>query len=78
MGKAYAKCKLCGTERFLNYAGLCKKCNSSKASTQLVEEAIEQEEEMLEAQQEEKKQEQEDLTELHALEEKEDLTSEEK
>ena len=35
MAKAYGKCKLCGADSFLNYAGLCKKCNKKKEGAEI-------------------------------------------
>ncbi len=35
MAKAYGKCKLCGADAFLNYAGLCKKCNNKKEGAEI-------------------------------------------
>ncbi|MBW2983780.1 hypothetical protein KY361_01570 [Candidatus Woesearchaeota archaeon] len=38
MAKAYGKCKLCGADSFLNFAGLCKKCNKKKEGTEIKKE----------------------------------------
>lgn len=50
MAKNYSKCALCGSKRFLNFAGLCKKCNRSKASSVISEDAMKKKEENLVAQ----------------------------
>jgi hypothetical protein len=40
MAKAYQVCKLCKSRKFLNYAGLCKKCNRDKAGIRIKEEVL--------------------------------------
>ncbi|MFC1704698.1 hypothetical protein ACFLZ6_00010 [Nanoarchaeota archaeon] len=40
MAKAYGKCVLCGADSFLNYAGLCKRCNSKKESSSIKKEIL--------------------------------------
>jgi hypothetical protein len=44
MAKTYGKCKLCGAESFLNYAGLCKRCNSEKGSLKIKKEVFQDKE----------------------------------
>jgi hypothetical protein len=38
MTKAYGRCRLCGADSFLNFAGLCKKCNKKKEGTEIKKE----------------------------------------
>jgi len=71
MTKSLSTCKVCGTIKFLNFAGLCKKCNRNIAGSKIVENALEKKHEMQESHSEE-------LKEKQALEEKDELTSEEK
>ena len=40
MGKAYGKCNLCGSRKFLNFAGLCKRCNKNPASSKITDAAL--------------------------------------
>ena len=40
MGKKYDKCKLCQSNKLLNFADLCKRCNRDKASIKIKEEAL--------------------------------------
>ena len=75
MVKKYGKCKLCQSNRFLNYAGLCKRCNRKPASSDIKEESIEKQQEVQIKRQEQKKRE---LEEKQALEEKDHLSVEEK
>ena len=44
MAKNYGKCALCNSKKFLNFAGLCKRCNRTKASTQIIEEVMKKKE----------------------------------
>lgn len=71
MAKPLSTCKVCGTQKFLNFAGLCKKCNRNIESSKIVENALEKKHEMQESHSEE-------LKERQALEEKDELTREEK
>jgi hypothetical protein len=41
MVKTYAKCKLCGTNKFLNHAQLCKSCNKKPESRKIIEDVLE-------------------------------------
>lgn len=50
MAKNYGKCALCNSTKFLNYAGLCKKCNRSKASVEITEAVMKKKRENLAAQ----------------------------
>ncbi|MGD8565562.1 MAG: hypothetical protein PVF96_04355 [Candidatus Bathyarchaeota archaeon] len=75
MVKKFGKCKLCKSNRFLNYAGLCKRCNQKPASSDIKEESMEKQLEVQKKRQEQKKRE---LEEKQALEEKGDLSVEEK
>jgi hypothetical protein len=56
MLKAYGTCKLCDSNKLLNYAGLCKRCNRTEASLAIKGRAAEKEEKALEAQKEMEKQ----------------------
>jgi predicted nucleotidyltransferase len=78
MGKKYGKCKLCKSDNFLNYAGLCKKCNRKDKSSKIKEELAEKKQEALETQKEKQRQKTEENIEKRALEEKDDLTAEQK
>lgn len=40
MAKAFSKCKLCGGMKFVNYAGMCKKCNRKKEGHDIMEKAL--------------------------------------
>jgi hypothetical protein len=40
MGKAYGICNLCGSHKFLNFAGLCKRCNKKAESSKITEKAL--------------------------------------
>ena len=44
MAKAYSKCKLCGADSFLNYAGLCKKCNNKEEGAKIKREIFQDKE----------------------------------
>ena len=79
MGKKYGKCRLCETERFLNYAGLCKRCNQKAVSSDIKEEAIEKRQKTLEVQKERQEQKEEEIVEKQVLEgEDEETVVEEK
>ncbi len=54
MAKAYGRCELCGTMRFLNYAGFCKKCGRTKASAAHAREAIAEQKALHEQEEKEK------------------------
>jgi hypothetical protein len=71
MGKTYGKCKLCKSEKFLNYAGLCKRCNQKAVSSDIKEEVIEKQQKALEAQKERPEQKKEEIIEKQVLEEEE-------
>ncbi len=71
MAKPFNICKICGSRKFLNFAGLCKKCNRNVAGLEIIEHALEKKHEMQESQSEE-------LKEKRALEEMDELTSEQK
>jgi len=62
VGKTYGKCKLCKSEKFLNYAGLCKRCSQKAVSSDIKEEAVE-------------KQKKEEIIEKQVLEEKDEETA---
>lgn len=72
MGKTYGKCKLCKSEKFLNYAGLCKRCNQKAVSSDIKEEVIEKQQKTLEAQKERQEQKKEEIIEKQVLEEEEE------
>ena len=74
MGKTYGKCKLCEVKKFLNYAGLCKRCNQKAVSSDIKEEAIEKQQKELEAQKERLEQKKEEIIEKQVLEEEEKKT----
>ena len=74
MGKKYGKCKLCKSEKFLNYAGLCKRCSQKAVSSDIQEEAIEKQQKALEAQKERQEQKKEEIIEKQVLEEEEKKT----
>lgn len=72
MLKPYGTCKLCNSKSFLNYAGLCKRCNRKKASQGIIEEAVEKQKIAEEAQKEFEKQMPVEPVEEQAVEEKSD------
>jgi hypothetical protein len=74
VGKTYGKCKLCKSEKFLNYAGLCKRCNQKAVSSDIKKEAIEKQQKALEAQKERQEQKKEEIIEKQVLEEEEKKT----
>lgn len=74
MGKTYGKCKLCKSEKFLNYAGLCKRCNQKAVSSDIKEAVIEKQQKTLEAQKERQEQKKEEIIEKQVLEEEEKKT----
>ncbi|MCG7848300.1 MAG: hypothetical protein MIO93_03865 [ANME-2 cluster archaeon] len=82
MAKPYNICKVCGARKFLNFAGLCTKCNKNVAGLEIVEKALEKKHEMLESQAEMQAEmeahQSEELKEKQALEEMDVLTSEQK
>lgn len=40
MPKNYSNCKLCSAKRFLNFAGLCKRCNQKPESAKFSDAAV--------------------------------------
>lgn len=74
MGKTYGKCKLCKSEKFLNYADLCKRCNQKAVSSDIREAIIEKQQKALEAQKERQEQKKEEIIEKQVLEEEEKKT----
>ncbi len=74
MGKKYGKCKLCKTEKFLNYAGLCKRCSQKALSPDIKEAIIEKQQKALEAQKERQEQKKEEIIEKQVLEKEEKKT----
>ena len=52
MLKPYGTCKLCESNKFLNFAGLCKSCNSKKEGSKIISEAFEKQKITLKAQKE--------------------------
>lgn len=40
MAKSFSKCKLCGGMKFVNYAGMCKKCNRKKEAHNIMEKVL--------------------------------------
>lgn len=61
MVKRYAECKVCKSSNFLNYAGLCKKCNREAAGSLIREALAEKQQKQIAAQEEREKQKIEDL-----------------
>lgn len=82
MAKPYSICKVCGTKRFLNFAGLCTKCNKKVGSLEIVENALEKKHDMQESKAEMQAEmealQSEELKEKQTLEEMDELTSEQK
>ncbi|MDF1557546.1 MAG: hypothetical protein P1P80_05125 [ANME-2 cluster archaeon] len=82
MAKPFSTCKVCGTRRFLNFAGLCTKCNQNVASLKIVENALEKKHDLQESkakmQAEMEALQSEELKEKQTLEEMDDLTDEQK
>jgi hypothetical protein len=78
MGKKYGKCKLCKSDNFLNFVGLCKKCNRKDKSSNIKEELAKKKQEAVETQKEKQRQKTEENIEKRALEEKDDLSAEQK
>jgi len=78
MGKTYGKCKLCKSNNFLYYAGLCKKCNRKGKGSIVKEELAEKQQEAIKIQKEKRRQKIEEKIEKKALEEKDDLNAEQK
>ena len=76
MPKFYGPCKLCESNRLLNFAGLCKRCNRKEGSSEIILEALRKQEKTLEARKEMEKQKTDELEEKQALEEKSDETDE--
>lgn len=81
MAKPYNICKICGTKRFLNFAGLCTKCNKN-ASRETVDNALDKKHDIQESKAEMKAEmealQSEELKEKQTLEEMDELTSEQK
>ena len=75
MGKTYGKCKLCKSEKFLNYAGLCKRCNQKTVSSDIKEEAIEKQQKTSEAQKERQEKKKDEIIEKQVPEEKDEETA---
>lgn len=69
MGKKYGECKQCKSNNFLNYAGLCKKCNRGSVGSEIKVAIAEMQQQKIEAQKEREKQKIEDLKEERALDE---------
>lgn len=74
MGKTYGKCKLCKSEKFLNYAGLCKRCNQKAVSSDIKEEAIEKQQKTSEAKKE-RQEKKDEIIEKQVPEEKDEETA---
>ena len=75
MAKPFNICKICGVKKLVNFAGLCKKCNNTVAGLKIAENAFEKKQQMLT---EMKAHQSEELKEKQALEEMDELTSEQK
>jgi hypothetical protein len=78
MGKKYGKCKVCKSDNFLNFAGLCKKCNKKHKGFKVKEELAEKKQEDFEVQKEKQRQKTEENIEKRSLEEKDVLSAEQK
>jgi hypothetical protein len=78
MGKTYGKCKVCKSDNFLNFAGLCKKCNKKYKGFKVKEKLAEKKQETLKTQKEKQRQKTEENIEKRALKEKDHLTTEQK
>lgn len=78
MVKTYGKCKLCNSEKFLNFAGLCKKCNKTDKSSNIKEELAKKQHEVLKTQKEKKIEKTVKNIEKQALKVKENLSIEQK
>ncbi len=76
MVKAYAKCKLCGTTKFLNFAQLCKRCNKKPESAIITEQVLAKQEQLHAMQEARMKEQDKFRNEMEALEKMESLTSE--
>jgi len=76
--KTYGICKLCKSRKFLNYAGLCKRCNVKPLSADMEEEIVEKQKKALEAQKERQEKKKEEIIEKQVLEEKDEETAGEK
>ncbi len=74
MLKSYGTCKLCESHNFLNFAGLCKRCNRTEAGSEIRGGVVEKQMKTLEAQKEMEKQKTDEPEEKQALEEKNDET----
>jgi hypothetical protein len=74
VGKTYGKCKLCKSEKFLNYAGLCKRCNQKAVSSDIKEEAIEKQQKTSEAKKE-RQEKKDEIIEKQVPEEKDEETA---
>jgi hypothetical protein len=72
MLKPYGTCKLCNSNKFLNFAGLCKACNKKEASQEIILEVLRKQKKVLEAQKDMVKQKSVEPEEEQALEEKND------
>ena len=75
MGKTYGKCKLCESKKFLNYAGLCKRCNQKAVGSDIKEEAIKKQQKASEARKERQEQKKEEIVEKQVPEEKDEETA---
>ena len=78
MGKTFGKCKLCKPDKFLNFAGLCKKCNRKGKGSMIKEELTKKHQESIKIQKEKRRQNVEENIEKKVLEKKDDLSAEQK
>jgi hypothetical protein len=74
MRKLYGTCKICESNRLLNFAGLCKRCNRKEESSAIIGKVVEKQKKALEAQKEMEKQKPVEPEEEQAPEEKSDET----
>jgi len=78
MAKIFKKCELCKATKFVNSADLCKRCAKKPASAEIKRKYAAHVKEDLKADSASIKHNNQDAAELHILEEKKDLTAEEK
>ena len=66
MAKSLSKCLGCSQRKFVNYAGLCKRCNRDPKNAAIVEHASEEHEHELEARAESEREMEEERAEADA------------
>ncbi|MBU2560190.1 hypothetical protein KKA03_04770 [archaeon] len=78
MLKPHGTCKLCKSSAFLNFAGLCKRCNKKEESVEIKGKVAETQKKALEARKEMEEQQKVELEETPALEETSDEADDKK